>query len=105
MRMSAFLWQCCCTPAVLASRRPARRSAYHSTDEQQLAYAASQQRALLTHNRADFEALHHTYTAAGSHHSGILIATRHQPHEIIRRVLIILDQVTADEMDNQSRYL
>lgn len=33
----------------------------HSTDEQQLAYAAIQRRALVTHIRADFEALHQSY--------------------------------------------
>ena len=76
-----------------------------ATDEQQLAYTASQQRTLLTHNRADFERLHRTYMAAGSHHGGILIAVRHPPHEIVRRLLIILNQVTADEMDDQLRYL
>ena len=61
--------------------------------------------ALLTHNRADFEALHGTYHAAGQHHAGIIIAVRHPPYEIVRRLLLILNQVTADEMDDQLRYI
>jgi predicted nuclease of predicted toxin-antitoxin system len=77
----------------------------HSTDEEQLAYAASQQRALLTHNRVDFELLHHASLAAGTPHGGIIIAVRHSPYEIVRRLLLILNHVTADEMDGHLRYI
>ena len=83
--------------------RDARR--LHATDEEQLAFAAAEQRALLTHNRADFEALHQAYIASGRHHAGILIAVRHPAYEIVRRLLFILNAVTADEMQNQARYL
>jgi predicted nuclease of predicted toxin-antitoxin system len=37
----------------------------HATDEEQLAFAATAQRTLVTHNRLDFEALHHSYLSAG----------------------------------------
>jgi predicted nuclease of predicted toxin-antitoxin system len=74
-------------------------------DEEQLGYAVSQQRAFLTHNRADFEALHQHYLMASKSHYGIIIATRHLPYEIARRVLLILNDVTADEMINQLRYI
>ncbi|HEY1390502.1 MAG TPA: DUF5615 family PIN-like protein [Ktedonobacterales bacterium] len=77
----------------------------HATDEEQLAFAASEQRALLTHNRADFEALHQAYMDSGLHHTGILIAVRHPAYEIVRRLLLILNAVTADEMQDQVRYL
>ena len=77
----------------------------HATDEEQLALAASEGRALLTHNRADFEALHQAYITTGKHHAGILIAVRHPAYEIVRRLLLILNQVTADEMGDQLRYL
>jgi predicted nuclease of predicted toxin-antitoxin system len=76
-----------------------------ATDEEQLAFAASAGRALLTHNRADFEALHQTYVTAGKHHAGIIVAVRHPPYEIVRRLLVILNQVTADEMADQLRYI
>ena len=76
-----------------------------ATDEQQLVYAASQHRALLTHNRADFESLHQAFVASSQEHSGIIIAARRSPYEIVRRLLLILNQVTADEMQNQLRYI
>lgn len=77
----------------------------HATDEEQLAFAVTGQRALLTHNRVDFEALHQQRLASGQHHCGILIAVRRPAYEIARRLLRILNAVTADEMQNQLRYL
>ena len=71
-----------------------------TTDSNQLSYAVSAQKALLTHIRVDFEAL-----AAGQTHFGIIIAVRRPAHEIVRRLLAILNQVTADEMIEQLRYI
>jgi len=76
-----------------------------AADAAQLACAVGRQEALLTHNRADFEALARTCLATGQSHYGIIIATRHPPHEIVRRLLLILNQVTADEMQDQLRYV
>jgi predicted nuclease of predicted toxin-antitoxin system len=76
-----------------------------SSDADQLAYAVSQRRALLTHNRVDFESLAQTYFSPGRSHSGIIMAVRHSPYEIVRRLLVVLDQVTADEFENQVRYV
>jgi predicted nuclease of predicted toxin-antitoxin system len=72
-------------------------------DATQLEYAVSQRKTLLTHNRADFEALVRQYVSVGKTHYGIIIAVRRPPYEILRRLLIILNQVTADEMVNQLR--
>ncbi len=77
----------------------------HATDAEQLAFAATNQLTLLTHNRADFEALHAQFHTANRNHAGIIIATRRLPYEVVRRLLLILDQVTADEMDGQLRYI
>jgi hypothetical protein len=63
----------------------------------------AQQQTLLTHNRADFESLAQTYFATGQPHYGIIIAVRHPPHEVVRRLLLILNQVTSDEMQDQIR--
>jgi hypothetical protein len=57
------------------------------------------------HNRADFEALAREYFAAGQAHAGIIIAIRRSPHELASRLLMILNQVTADEIRNQIRYI
>ncbi len=68
-------------------------------------HAVNRQETLLTHNRADFEVLARTYLAMGQLHYGIIIATRHPPYEIVRSLLLILNQVTADEMKDQLRYI
>ncbi len=75
------------------------------SDPDQLAYAASHQMALVTHNRVDFERLAEEYFATGQTHSGIIIAVRRSPYELARRLLVILNDVTADEMENQLRYI
>ena len=75
------------------------------SDAEQLAYAVSQRMAFLSHNRADFEALAQSYLAAGKPHYGIILAARRLPHEIVRRLALILNHVTADEMRNQVRYI
>lgn len=76
-----------------------------NSDNEQLAYAISQQKAFLTHNRIDFEELAKQYFENNQNHYGIIIAVRRSPHEIVKRLLIILDQVTVDEMQNQIRYI
>jgi len=81
--------------------RDARR--LHATDEEQLAFAATEHRTLLTHNRADFGALHLTYLSTGKTHAGVIIARRHPAQEVAQRLLVILNAVTADEMQNQLR--
>ncbi|HJQ32194.1 MAG TPA: DUF5615 family PIN-like protein [Pyrinomonadaceae bacterium] len=81
----------------------ARRTA--SDDAGQLAYAASRRRTLLTHNRDDFARLAQEYFASGRKHSGIIIAVRRTPHELGRRLLVILNQTTADEMEDQIIYI
>lgn len=74
-------------------------------DVSQLEYAISLNKTLLTHNRADFEALARQYFSQGRRHYGIIIAVRRPPHEIVRRLLVVLNQTTADEMVNQLRYV
>jgi predicted nuclease of predicted toxin-antitoxin system len=76
-----------------------------SNDTEQLRYAVSHSLAFLTHNRADFESLARQYFIAGQTHYGILIAVRRPPRELVKRLLAILNQVTADELENQIRYL
>lgn len=75
------------------------------SDAEQLAYAVSQGKALLTHNRDDFAVLAQTYFAAGWTHYGIVLAVQRPPREIVRRLLAILNRVTADELRDQVRYI
>jgi len=74
-------------------------------DHEQLAYAVSQGSVLLTHNRVHFEDLTREYFAAGKKHHGIIIAVRRPTHEIVHRLLLILNHITADEIENQIRYI
>jgi len=74
-------------------------------DLSQLAYAVKLQKTFFTHNRMDFETLAQTYFTTGQAHHGIIIAARHDVYELVRRVLVILNHVTADEMENQLRYI
>jgi len=75
------------------------------TDEEQLAYAVSQRKTFLTHNRHDFETLAREYASAGKTHYGIILAARYPPYEIVRRLMRFLNHVTADEIQNQVRYI
>jgi predicted nuclease of predicted toxin-antitoxin system len=76
-----------------------------ATDASQLAFATNHRKAILTHNRVDFEALARKHFEENKLHSGIIIAVRRPPKELSRRVLILLDSVTADEMENHIRYI
>ena len=76
-----------------------------SSDASQLEFATSQQMAILTHNRDDFLELARQYTSAGKHHCGIIIAIRRSPYDITRRLLSLLDRMTAEEMDDQTLFI
>ena len=75
------------------------------SDSEQLAFAADQRRAILTHNRRDFEELHRQYTAEGQSHAGIVIATRRHPYEVAHRLFVLLNTLAADEMQGQLLYI
>lgn len=75
------------------------------SDHEQLAYASEHHRALVTHNRVDFERLADAYFTNGQTHGGIIIAVRRHPRELADRRRQLLDQFTADETDNQLIYL
>ena len=75
------------------------------TDREQLAYAASVERCILTHNRVDFERLHLEFMADERQHSGIIITPQRSVYEIVQRVAILLDTLTADEIANQLLYV
>lgn len=76
-----------------------------SSDAEQLAYATSQGATSMTHDRVDSEALARHCFETRQKHAGIIISSRRPPHEFVRRLLLILDQVTADETADQLRYI
>jgi hypothetical protein len=87
---------------VLTTQETARNRA---TDAEQLAYAASQNLTLVTHNRVDFDQLAAKYFSEGLSHSGIIIAVRRPASGLVLRLLKVLDRFTADEMRNRLIYL
>ena len=75
-------------------------------DDTQLAFAVSQGRVFVTHNRNDFEMRHRQYLSSGQEHFGIIIARRRfRPEHVVSRLLDILNQTMVDEMVNQLRYI
>lgn len=76
------------------------------SDSFQLLFAATQQRAILTHNRGDFEALHRSVLAEQQPYAGIIIANRRASDaDVARRVMKLLNLLTAEEMKNQLLYM
>ena len=69
---------------VLTTQQTARKRA---TDADQLAYAASQNLTIVTHNRIDFEKLATKYFSEGLNHAGIIIAVRRPATELVLRLL------------------
>lgn len=75
-------------------------------DDTQLSFAISEKRAIVTHNRHDFELLHKRCLENNISHFGIIIAKRRaQDTHIVTRLLTLLDSVTADEMRSQLHYI
>ena len=77
-------------------------------DEDQLAYATSEGRAILTYNIRDFAPLHEEWQAAGRPHAGIVVSRqmgRRQYGLLLQRVLRLLNHFTAEEMVNNLVHL
>lgn len=76
-----------------------------ANDRAQLEFSTIQRRVLLTHNRVDFEKLATQYVEDQTEHSGIVIAVRRTPTDIVLRLLVLLNSVDANEMADQIRYI
>ncbi len=74
-------------------------------DQEQLAFAAAHGWCLLTHNRDHFLALHLQYIAEEKRHAGIIIAVKRNPYELVERIGMLFNRMTADEIDNQIFFL
>lgn len=78
-----------------------------STDQDQLAFAAQQGRAIFTFNVGDFARLHRDYLLQGVGHYGIIVLPdqRCSTGEKIRRLARFISSVAAEEMVNRMEYL
>ena len=75
------------------------------TDEEQLSYAASERRTIFTYNTLDFLKLHITWLEQGREHFGVIVSDQLPVGETTRRLLALLNRISADEMKNQMRWL
>lgn len=74
-------------------------------DPTQFEYAISQKRAVLTNNFSDFFRLCEEYISSGKDHYGIIFTTKCTTGTMIKRLRKLLDNVTAEQMKNQIRWL
>lgn len=75
------------------------------TDEEQLTFAASERRTIFTYNTLDYLRLHIEWSNRGMRHAGIVVSDQLPIGETARRLLALLNQVTAAEMKSQIRWL
>jgi predicted nuclease of predicted toxin-antitoxin system len=75
------------------------------SDPEQLAYAAQEGRAILTHNIGDFASLAVDYAFDTCSHSGIILSQQIEKGELLRRIRNLLRSLTAVEIHNAERYL
>jgi len=66
------------------------------SDEDQLAFAAGQKRAMVTHNVADFKVLYQQWWEAGKHHSGIIVVS---PWKVTAEIYAAILQYQRDYPD------
>ncbi len=72
-----------------------------AADEEQLAFATAENRAILTFNIRDFAPLHQAWQAAGRSHGGIIVSQQlgsRQYGVLLQRMLRLLNHFTAEEM-------
>jgi predicted nuclease of predicted toxin-antitoxin system len=70
-------------------------------DPDQLATAVAADRAIVTHNRLDFERLHAKYLREGQSHPGIIIAAQRRHLGVTReRIVDLLNRFDRDQLQN-----
>lgn len=74
-------------------------------DEAQFAFAVSQQRAIVTINHKDFVPLHERYVSKGVDHWGIILSTEESVQVYRRRLLRLLNAMSAEDLKNQIKWL
>ena len=77
------------------------------TDEDQLAFATAEGRTLYSLNVEHFCRLHQEFRSAGRNHAGIVLIPRQRYSigEEIRRLLSLVDAISAEEMNNRLEFL
>jgi hypothetical protein len=74
-------------------------------DDAQLRFAAEHGRALLIFNTTHYLYLHQAWLQENKAHAGLIVSDQLPVGETIRRLLNLLNRVTADEIRNQLYWL
>jgi predicted nuclease of predicted toxin-antitoxin system len=75
------------------------------SDDDQLEFAANEERCLVTFNVGDFVRLYNRWLSAGQEHAGIIVSNQLPIGESLRRLLILLQNEDAASMRGQLRFL
>lgn len=75
------------------------------SDKDQLIFAAAEGRALFTFNPRDYIRLHCEWLQHHREHAGIIVSDQLAIGETVRRLLNLLNRVTAEQMRNQLYWL
>lgn len=75
------------------------------SDAEQLQYAVSQGRCLVTYNVKDFVLLHQEYMAKGQSHCGVVVSKQLPLRETLRRLLRTLSARSSEHMHNRLEFL
>lgn len=74
-------------------------------DKDQLEFAVSEERAVVTFNFNDFVVLNENYIVEGKDHWGIILSSAESMNVLLHRLLRLLNSVSASELKNQVRWL
>jgi hypothetical protein len=77
-------------------------------DEQHLRWAVAHRRTLFTYDKGDFSIIADAWMTRGDEHAGIILAKAPPAisyGETLRRLLRLLDEITAEEMVNRVEWL
>jgi predicted nuclease of predicted toxin-antitoxin system len=75
------------------------------SDPEQLAYAAFEKRAILTHNAKDFVPLAVSYFFDKQSHAGIILARQVEKGMLLGQALSLLNQFSAEDVADTVRHL
>lgn len=75
------------------------------SDESQLDWASSENRALFTFNVGHFAGLHASRLAEGRHHPGIVVSSQRPIGDVIRRLLHLASELDAESMRDRLEFL
>jgi predicted nuclease of predicted toxin-antitoxin system len=75
------------------------------SDREQLEFAVSQSRCLMSFNIRDFVILHNEFATNGQEHWDILVSSQLPIGETLRRTLVMLNTNTAEYIQNRLEFL